>query len=136
MATDILGQIGEIWDEDAAVYDESSAHCPQRPEEVAAWRAALRHLLPHPPARVLDAGAGTGFISLLLADQGYEVTAIDLSTQMLTVLRSKADRLGVSVRTIQTNAVNPPSDQFFERCRGAPFDMDFARSRCSVGCMA
>jgi 2-polyprenyl-3-methyl-5-hydroxy-6-metoxy-1,4-benzoquinol methylase len=114
MAVDISQQIGKIWDEDAATYDESPVHCPQRPHEVAAWRATLRRLLPDPPARVLDAGAGTGFVSLILADQGYEVTAVDLSGQMLAILKSKADRLGLNVEVVQADAADLPQGQTFD----------------------
>ena len=114
MAAEISQQIGKIWDEDAATYDESPVHCPQRPHEVAAWRATLRRLLPEPPARVLDAGAGTGFVSLILADQGYEVTAVDLSGHMLAILKSKADRLGLNVKVVQADAADPPSGQTFD----------------------
>ena len=114
MAADISQQICKIWDEDAATYDESPAHCPQRPHEVAAWRATLRRLLPDPPARVLDAGAGTGFISLILADQGYEVTAVDLSGQMLAILRSKADRRGLNVKIVHADAADPPPGHTFD----------------------
>ena len=66
MTGDITQEIGRIWDEDAAVYDRS--HSPRDPHVLAAWRATLRRLLPDPPSSVLDAGAGTGFLSLMLAD--------------------------------------------------------------------
>jgi SAM-dependent methyltransferase len=105
-------EIRQFWDEDAAVYDSSPGHYPRRPHEQAAWSGALRRLLPDPPARVLDAGAGTGFLSLLLARQGYRVTAMDLSSRMLEVLRGKAARLGLDVQTVQADAVSPPAGPF------------------------
>jgi SAM-dependent methyltransferase len=106
-------EIRQFWDEDAAVYDNSAGHHPRRPHERAAWSATLRRLLPDPPARVLDAGAGTGFLSLLLAAQGYQVTAMDLSPGMLEMLRAKAARQGLDVEIVQADAVSPP---------GGPFD--------------
>lgn len=114
MAADISQQICKIWDEDAAGYDESAVHIPLRPHEVAAWRATLRHLLPDPPARVLDAGAGTGFLSLILADQGYDVTAVDFSEQMLAILKSKANRLGLNVNVVQAHVADLPPGQTFD----------------------
>jgi SAM-dependent methyltransferase len=108
----ISEEIQRFWDSDASVYDNSPSHHPRQPHERAAWAAALRRLLPGPPARVLDAGAGTGFLSLLLAGQGYEVTAMDLSPGMLEVLRSKAARLGLDVQTVQADAVSPPAGPF------------------------
>lgn len=112
MTSEITQQIRRIWDEDAAHYDRS--HSPRRPHVLAAWRATLRRLLPEPPATVLDQGAGTGFVSLMLADLGYQVTAIDVSAQMLAVLRSKADRVGVNVRTLHADAAHPPSGETFD----------------------
>ncbi len=105
-------EIQQFWDEDAAVYDHSPEHHPRRPNERAAWSATLRRLLPDPPARVLDAGAGTGFLSLLLAAQGYQVTAMDLSAGMLEKLRAKAARQGLDVEIVQTDAASPPDGPF------------------------
>jgi SAM-dependent methyltransferase len=111
-ADEISAEIRQYWDEDAATYDNSPSHAPQRPQERAAWSATLRRLLPDPPATVLDAGAGTGFLSLLLAEQGYRVTAMDLSAGMLEVLRAKADQRGLEVRTVQADAADPPGGGF------------------------
>src|SRR5580693_3503495 len=105
-------EIQQFWDEDAAVYDDSPEHHPRRPHERAAWSATLRRLLPDPPARVLDAGAGTGFLSLLLAAQGYQVTAMDLSTGMLERLRAKATGQGLDVEIVRADAASPPDGPF------------------------
>jgi SAM-dependent methyltransferase len=108
----ISGEIRAFWDEDAAGYDASPSHYPQRPQEQAAWAAALRRLLPAPPAAVLDVGAGTGFLSLLLAGQGYDVTAVDLSPGMLGRLRAKAEERGLAIRVIEADALTPPPGDF------------------------
>ena len=105
-------EIRQFWDEDAAVYDDSPEHHPRRPHERAAWSATLRRLLPDPPARVLDAGAGTGFLSLLMAAQGYQVTAMDLSAGMLEKLRAKAARQGLDVEIVRADAASPPDGPF------------------------
>jgi SAM-dependent methyltransferase len=47
----------------------------------------------------LDAGAGTGFHSLLLTELGVRVTAIDLSTAMLDRLSSHARERDVEIET-------------------------------------
>jgi SAM-dependent methyltransferase len=102
----------EFWDEDAATYDSSPSHYPQRPQEQAAWAAALRRLLPAPPATVLDVGAGTGFLSLLLAAQGYQVTAADFAPAMLARLEAKAVDRGLAVSVVETDAAHPPAGSF------------------------
>jgi len=108
----VSDEIRAFWDEDADVYDASPSHYPRRPQEQAAWAAALRRLLPEPPATVLDVGAGTGFLSLLLAGQGYDVTAVDLSPGMLGRLRTKATERGLSIQTVEADALNPPAGDF------------------------
>jgi sarcosine/dimethylglycine N-methyltransferase len=49
----------------------------------------------------VDAGAGTGFHSLLLALLGVRVTAVDLSADMLAIARAHADSMGLEVATAQ-----------------------------------
>ncbi|WP_433246762.1 class I SAM-dependent methyltransferase [Streptosporangium sp. CA-135522] len=50
---------------------------------------------------VLDVGAGTGAASLPLAGSMGELIAVDSSAGMLAELRSRADALGVPVRTVE-----------------------------------
>jgi SAM-dependent methyltransferase len=109
---DIEQEVREYWDLDAATYDRSAGHNPTTRLEVAAWAASLRRLLPDPPARVLDAGAGTGFLSLLLAREGYRVTALDLAPGMLAQLGAKAQSRGLEVELVEANAADPPRDGF------------------------
>jgi len=111
-AEETSAQVRSLWDRKAANYDASPAHNPTSEVELAAWRAATRSLLPPPPARVLDVGAGTGFVSLLLAQQGYAVTALDSSTQMLARLKQKAFQAGLTVRVVEGDAADPPKEDF------------------------
>ena len=111
-AADAAEDIRGYWDADAESYDASPSHYPQRPQEQAAWAAALRRLLPKPPAKVLDMGAGTGFLSLLLAAQGYRVTAADFSAAMLERLAAKAAARGLDIEVVQADAESPPAGEF------------------------
>src|SRR5204863_8963963 len=61
---------------------------------------------------ILDAGAGTGAISLLLAGLGYRVTALDLSPDMLALAEAKAGRLGLDIETVVAPATEPPPGPF------------------------
>ena len=45
------------------------------------------------PRTVADLACGTGSVSLLLAQQGYQVTGVDMSEDMLTVAADKTQAL-------------------------------------------
>ncbi len=60
----------------------------------------LHHSLPSPPARILDAGGGTGAFAVPLARMGYEVTVLDQSTEWLERARSKASAAGIHLELI------------------------------------
>ena len=105
-------RIRDFWNADAEGYDRSASHAASDPVEAATWRAALLRHLPRPPARVLDAGAGTGSISLLAADLGFEVTALDLSPSMLAQAERKAEARGLRLATVVAPATEPPAGPF------------------------
>jgi len=54
--------------------------------------------------RVLDIGAGTGRVALRLAEDGHDVTALDLERGLLQVLEERARAAGVTVSTITADA--------------------------------
>lgn len=105
-------RVRDFWDLDAPGYDRSGSHRPRTAAELACWRATLSALLPHPSVAVLDAGAGTGFLSLLLAELGHRVTAMDLSPQMLTQLRGKSTAGGYDIKVVEGDAADPPAGPF------------------------
>ena len=47
-----------------------------------------------------DLGCGTGDLTLMLAQAGYDVIGIDRSEEMLSVLREKADELDMTGRIL------------------------------------
>jgi SAM-dependent methyltransferase len=101
-------EIRRFWDADAPTYDDSSSHRPRDPAVLAAWTAALAHLLPPAPVRVLDVGAGTGFLSLIAARLGHTVTALDLSPQMLSRLQRVARAEDLEIEVVTSPAARPP----------------------------
>ncbi len=109
---DALAKIQQFWDADAATYDRSASHHPSTALARAAWTRTLERLLPPPPIRVLDVGAGTGFLTLLAARLGHRVTALDLSAQMLDRLRAKAAAEGLEVEAVEAPADHPPDTGF------------------------
>ena len=111
---DLTGKVRAWWDADAATYDDSIDHgwATASPALRAAWNAALHRLLPGPGSRVLDVGAGTGFLSLAAARLGHRVTALDLSAAMLARLRAAAEAEGLAVEVVEAEAQSPPPGPF------------------------
>ena len=112
--SEISGRIRDFWNADAATYDATPSHAISDPVESAAWRQIVREVLPEPPAAVLDAGAGTGALSLLAAELGHDVTAFDLSPGMLAQAERKAAErdLGERMRFVVGSVTEPPDGPF------------------------
>jgi SAM-dependent methyltransferase len=111
---EVSDRIREFWDADAATYDATASHAISDPLESATWRQILREVLAEPPALVLDAGAGTGALSLLAAELGYDVTALDLSSGMLAQAERKAADRGLDqrMRFVVGSVTEPPEGPF------------------------
>ncbi len=54
-------------------------------------------------AKVLDMACGAGRHSILFAQKGYDVTAVDLSESLLTVARSSAKDFGLNIKFIKSD---------------------------------
>lgn len=95
----------ELWDREAPAYDEPADHGLTDPTCRSAWRELLLGALPPAPARVAELGCGTATLSVLLAEEGYDVTGLDFSPEMLTRARAKAGDL---VEVVEGDAADPP----------------------------
>ena len=107
----VLSQIPEeaavaMWDDEAQTFDDAADHGLRDPAVRAAWRDLLRDLLPPAPARVADLGCGTGTLALLLTEDGYDVTGVDFSPEMIRQARAKAP----DVTFVEADASAPPLD--------------------------
>ena len=60
------------------------------------------------PGRALDVGCGEGADAIWLAQQGWRVTAIDISDVALDRARGAAERAGVAVEWIRGDALHTP----------------------------
>jgi ubiquinone/menaquinone biosynthesis C-methylase UbiE len=84
-------EIKAYWSARAATFDHSPGHEIFSDEERAAWHALIkRHLGRGDGRRALDLASGTGVISHLMDDLGYQVTGIDWAEPMLERARAKA----------------------------------------------
>jgi len=104
----MTNEIRDDWDTQAATFDEEADHGLLDPEVRRAWLSLLRPNLPAPPASVVDLGCGTGTLSVLLAEQGYDVRGVDISAPMVEAARAKAAAAGLDVRFAQGDAARPP----------------------------
>jgi ubiquinone/menaquinone biosynthesis C-methylase UbiE len=108
--SDVQSKITAAWDRAAERYDTHTGHGLNNERERQSWRDVLRALLPPPPADVLEVGAGTGTMALLLDGMGYRVRGIDLSEKMLTRARQKAAAASASVTFERGDALDPSGD--------------------------
>lgn len=88
-----MQNIKKLWDQAAS---EQRAFLEEELAQVGtAWETLLKNeLFPMRSGQVLDIGCGTGFLSLLLAKAGFQVTGIDISGAMLSEAREMAQKCG------------------------------------------
>jgi SAM-dependent methyltransferase len=72
------------------------------------------------PGRAVVLGCGTGTNAILLAQKGFDVTAIDVAPTALNLAEQKAKTAGVKVRWLLADVLAPPADL-------KPFDFIFDR---------
>lgn len=76
----------------------------------------------HKIVNAIDAGCGTGTHSVLLAQLGVRVVAVDVSSEMLQKVRDHAKQFGVNIDTIQASfeeiPKNIPTEQDALFCLG------------------
>jgi ubiquinone/menaquinone biosynthesis C-methylase UbiE len=102
-------QVAAHWERRAPHFDEDFGHSIRTPAERAAWTRILDVVLPARGAiDALDAGCGTGFLALELADRGHRVTAVDFAPAMLAEARRKAAQRGASIRFEEADAEQLP----------------------------
>ena len=70
--------------------------------------------------RALELGCGTGTNSVWLAEQGFDVTGLDISATALRQAGDRAAAAGVTVRFLQADVLSPPD-------LGEPFAFFFDR---------
>jgi SAM-dependent methyltransferase len=73
-----------------------------------------------PPCRAVELGCGTGTNVIWLAQQGFEVTGVDLAPLAVQRAQERAKGAGVKVRIVAADVLNLPD-------LGAPFQFFFDR---------
>jgi 2-polyprenyl-3-methyl-5-hydroxy-6-metoxy-1,4-benzoquinol methylase len=90
----------QFYDSLANEYDELTGFAERFDKERSTFQMLVQK---YDMKIVLDAGCGTGFHSILLAQLGLHVTATDISEQMLRQAKRNAEHMSVQVDTIQTS---------------------------------
>lgn len=97
----------EVWDLEAASFDDEPDHGLADPRTRAAWRDLLLGALPPAPARVADLGCGTGTLTRLLIDEKFTVDGLDLSPEMIRRAQAKVPEAAFSVGDASSPALEP-----------------------------
>lgn len=82
------------YNEFAYFYDEFNSEA----DYDALYKAVVQRLAEHgiTDGLVADLGCGTGELTLMLAQAGYDMIGVDQSEEMLCVVRDKAEQLGIA----------------------------------------
>lgn len=91
---EVKNKISTIWDKCGSSYDNDYAHGLKSDKEKVEWLKLLDNIIPVKQSKILDVGAGTGFLSLLLCELGHQCKGIDLSQGMLGEAKKKAAQAG------------------------------------------
>ena len=102
-------QVAAHWGRRAAHFDEDFGHSIRTAAERAAWDRIFDLVLSgRSGLDVLDAGCGTGFLSLELASRGHRVTGVDFAPAMLAEARRKASEQRAAIRFEDADAEQLP----------------------------
>lgn len=89
---------------------------PKRIHTDLIWREIQRSINLNTNLKILDAGGGSGRFSIPLAQEGHDVTHIDVSNEMLEIAKTKAEKFGISnIKFSQINickGLNLPENSF------------------------
>ena len=104
-------QIEEYWNQRAESFDE--AHSQEDKEK---WFQYFRNLMGVSAGQsVLDIGTGTGFLAIMAAELGFEVTGIDFAEQMLEIARKKSMEKNLEIRYLNADLNQMPfEDESFD----------------------
>ena len=104
---EVKPQIREWWNTAEHDYDAIAAHGVHSEEERELWTEVITQLLgTDRKLKVLDMGTGTGFLALLLAEMGYDVTGADWARSKLEKAQEKMERTGNFVNFVVEDAEN------------------------------
>ena len=105
---ELLDKIEEYWTGRAEGYSQVNQG-ELATEQREKWKKNLMsHLKGKKPeeTKVLDIGTGPGFFAIILAEAGYQVTAVDYTEEMLKEAKQNAGKLAGKIHWQQMDAQN------------------------------
>lgn len=100
-------EICDYWSSRAATFDLQPGHEIFSTSERGAWYELIaRHFDNSTGYKALDLACGTGVITHLLDDLGFDATGIDWSDNMLAIAREKAKKRGRDITFLKGDAEN------------------------------
>ena len=105
-------KINHYWSERAESYSVQNRQ--QMEVSYEKWKNIMQPYLPEKGKKVLDVGTGPGFLAILLAKEGYDVTAVDCNEKMLEQAKINAKENGVAVKWIKTERELPFEPESFD----------------------
>lgn len=121
----LLERISDYWNRRAAGYGLFTRDDINGPEAYR-WTCHLTNTYPLSGRRVLDVGTGGGFLAILAAKAGADVTAVDISVEMLQAAKVNAQASGCEILFTQSAAdrLSFPDESFdVVMCRNVLWNM-------------
>ncbi|MCH1982690.1 MULTISPECIES: class I SAM-dependent methyltransferase [Ruminococcus] len=105
----IKEKITDYWSDRAESYSQQNQF--QLTSCYDKWKSLLLQYAPdRKNTKILDVGTGPGFFAILLAKEGYQVTAVDQNAEMLRCAQENARQAGVDICFLQTGDELPFAD--------------------------
>ena len=123
-----MSDVRESWDAKAEEWDRHVGEDGDRNRVMSSDPVLWRMLGDVDGRRVLDAGCGTGYLSVQLARRGAQVVGVDLSPEMVRLARARAARAGVTadLHVDDAQALTTIADASFDRLVSNYVLMDLA----------
>lgn len=102
----------DVYRKFASLY--ASGDYPQYSKHIADFLPTLFTKLNFQPKTILDVACGEGTFTIEMAKQGYEVTGIDQSPEMLTIARKKARKENIQLELHQMDMRQIKFDKTFD----------------------
>lgn len=99
-SVEVIESVNNYWNSPECVqgYGAGHYHGLDQAQDEQIWTTLLTDAFGTEPAKALEIGSGTGYLSILLAKAGFDVVGIDQSENMLEAAKANATAAGVKVR--------------------------------------